>query len=171
MKKIKPFEFTPLQLAWIEALEKGQLPDGTELKQGQSYLTQRERSETVEKDCCLGVACKVAMQLMPDLDLELEFVAQNSKPGPEDIITTEYDHEKGELPKKVGEALRVFESNGQPVTEKLPISLEEEYPYGEYESLVEMNDKRKLSFKEIAHVLKTYPWIFFKAPVRKRKVK
>jgi hypothetical protein len=108
---------TPNQLKWVEALESGAF------KQGQGGLAV-ERGDGSREYCCLGVACRLAIQ---DGVPITEVPANHS----DDII---FDRKAGYLPRRVQKWLSVDDSN----------------PTIGNHYAAELNDEHGLSFAEIA---------------------
>ncbi len=86
------YQFTPLQEAWLQALESG------EYKQGQASLHNISHDEY----CCLGVACEVFIKRGGDL----------VKDTSERYLYTRYNEESMYLPQVLIDALKLHDRSG-----------------------------------------------------------
>src|SRR3954470_12989892 len=104
---------------WVDALRSGRF------KQGKHTLTQID-NDGIQRDCCLGVACKVAIENGVPIAVNVRY---DTLDGPR-VLIREYDGCSGSiLPESVTEFLGMFnERNG----------------------LDDLNDYQGLSFEQIA---------------------
>lgn len=121
-------------MLWADALESG------EFTQGKSTLTHRLGS--VDKDCCLGVACKVAMR--NGLKLRTQMSGGD----------VAYEDETAILPRKVAEWY------GLSTSPQFPIPDGDDHPhyeagYGDqWISATIANDDAEWSFEKIAKIIR-----------------
>ncbi len=135
------FNFSPIQLAWLAAIE------SDEFNQGTCKLTSVNGTEQFH--CCLGVACVVYNRMNDALKLVVN-----------DIKTAiVYDHQAFYAPWRVVEALRLRDEKGKFAEEVTLVYNSEPHLYI---SLADMNDGG-LSFKEIANYIRQNPENVFKS--------
>lgn len=118
---------------WVAALRSGRF------KQGRGCLT--KLVDGGQLDCCLGVACKVAIE---------NGLAVEVKPATFDVLM--YEGETGILPESVASWLGLEKCNG--VFGKVP---------SDFQQLTEMNDNGK-TFAEIADIIESEPEGLFVTP-------
>ncbi len=123
------YQFTPLQLAWIEALESGK------------YLQAKNRLTKIspESHCCLGVAC-VVFEKNTGKELIKERVEEL-----EGDSCISYNGLRGVLHDDVREELRLYGSDGVFLND-----------FKNLKSLAEMNDAGN-SHKQIAEYIRANP--------------
>ena len=112
----------PKQTAWIERLEKNDLPQG------------REQLRTKKGEfCCLGVACVVLDEPIGDVGAYY-------------------------LPESAVEDLGMHDDCGTPIDPEFGLSVKD------IPNCAVMNDKYRLTFPQIARVLREYSEYYFKHP-------
>jgi hypothetical protein len=113
-------------LKWADALESGQY------EQGHNYLTQDRLGKGV-LDCCLGVACKVAM--LNGITLKTQELQREGRDGT--FKVTQYETQTWHLPNEVLKWLEIGQN------QEIEIN-------GIRARLIIHNDERHASFQQIA---------------------
>jgi hypothetical protein len=112
---------------WVEALRSG------EYEQGREVLCRLDNGSS--KFCCLGVLCEVARKS----GLKIETKEVETASG----IILQYDTRYGFLPERVRKFAGMDSTNGR-------IFLKD---HGGISSLAKLNDRKNLSFEEIAKII------------------
>jgi hypothetical protein len=120
--------------AWLEALESDRY------EQGYDFLHITYDSGKPDTFCCIGVACDLAKTAGLNLNVEKISLGGN-------INSVTYNGMDGHFPKSISNWL---ELNVEPIDEN---NFDGTFP-GIPTSLVYMNDTQKLSFKEIAQIIR-----------------
>jgi hypothetical protein len=94
------YNFTPLQEAWINALETGRF------RQGKNHLATRNIKRKTVSYCCLGVACVVARENGVKVSKKMSVSAALGKP------VVSFDGGRSYLPKSVQTALNLVDKRG-----------------------------------------------------------
>ncbi len=132
MKTEKPYKFTKLQLAWLDALESG------EYKKATGALCRFDQKTQKSSYCCLGVACEVYNKTVPKKSrLTVEI----------DGYEASYDGHNADLPDQVQTALKMIDEMGA---------------YDTSSSLAILNDGANWSHRKIAKFIRKNPRKFFK---------
>jgi hypothetical protein len=134
MARITKADRAKLRKDWIKALRSGKY------KQGTGSL------EEDGKNCCLGVACRVALKRFPKLIVVEACVGNNA---------THFDNEASYLPDKVRIVFGFRDSHGG-------FEIPEEGKSGTLYGLTDANDLAKWSFKKIATYVEKHPENVFK---------
>lgn len=152
---------------WVAALRSGEYQQTT----GRLTVMQKDANnpKITVGDCCLGVACKVAV--IAGLDLKLDIIGRL---GDGHTIEQTYDGEVSVLPEKVVEWLGLSSSTGMLLKASLDPEIQAELKSlascsahdgkPEFTALTSLNDTLKFSFAKIADVIETEPIGLFRAP-------
>lgn len=136
-----PFVFGPIQTKWLEALESGKY------EQGHGQLKERGRF------CCLGVLCE--LMNIPWVESDTHGHGYRDKNGEE--VTT-----NGNMPKELSQQAGFRDDiGGFKVSRNIK---ESRSPHNYVGSLVGCNDLAKLSFKQIAELVRYDPYNVFNIP-------
>ncbi len=133
------YQFSEYQLAWLAALRSGTY------QQGQNFLAYQRNEHLPIQYCCLGVACEINPSvkriLLPTY-------------GPDDLAKSmRYNGAEVVLPNETYLELKLNSVGGK-------FSKGFRADYGNYGSLVEMND-RCVTFNQIADFIEQHPELVF----------
>jgi len=136
-----PFVFGPIQTKWLEALESGKFEQGRgQLKDGKRF-------------CCLGVLCEL---------MQIPWVEDDTNGHGYKEVAPEFTT-NGNMPSEVSQQVGFRDDIGG-----FKMSREIRSPggpmYGWVGSLVGCNDLAKMSFKEIAELIRYDPYNVFNIP-------
>ena len=158
----------PMQKKWVDALKSGKY------KQTTKRLTLQRNNEL--KHCCLGVVCDINKNLLSIAKFRVNV----------NCYGISYDADIMEVPNELKEKLKLFGRDGCFAVENLEESEQKELlqyiqtiycknrrfeslidfrDKKEVDSLIDLNDKCKFTFKQIAYVVEKWPQIIFKKAV------
>lgn len=126
-------------LMWAEALESG------EYEQGRGLLTERF-PDGVERDCCLGVLCKLAIKAGVKVEVEVRPTSDDDDAG-EGGSRLEYDLNFGVPPESVARWAGLRPTQDPTIAVPRPIG-------ANLTTCTELNDNREWTFTQIAAAIR-----------------
>ena len=144
------FKFTKEQEIWLKALESGEYKQG----QGALKLITDHANLSKARYCCLGVACEV---LAPD-DFSRHYTSCKNTDVKEFVL--EHNDHQLELSGEIRALLNLRYDDGE-FLKHMWVDKEDLDAYHVYDSLAQMNDSGRFTFKDIAGFIRRNPTLLF----------